>query len=156
MRKYTFGAGGHPVVLHGQAAIGCIPMGQGYKILGRQNELTEPSVAPKSQLLTLRQPPNNSRMKLSALSVFSLAVALLLLCFASTTDAGCTQNGCCYCGSQDGLVIQQGRYRERCHPGYECECGYNSRDDTYFGACTDGSSDHRRNNNVAAAMGPGF
>merc|ERR1712110_1146575 len=32
-----------------------------------------PSVAPKSQLLTLRQPPNNSRMKHSALSVFSLA-----------------------------------------------------------------------------------
>merc|ERR1711990_94941 len=109
----------------------------------------EPSVAPKSQLLTLRQPPNNSRMKLSALSVFSLAVALLLLCFASTTDAGCTQNGCCYCGSQDGLVIQRGRYRERCHPGYK------SRDDTYFGACTDGSSDDRRNYNVAAGMFPG-
>merc|ERR1712110_895693 len=34
---------------------------------------TVPSVAPKSQLLTLRQPPNNSRMKHSALSVFSLA-----------------------------------------------------------------------------------
>merc|ERR1712001_469170 len=100
--------------------------------------------------------PNNSRMKLSAFSVFSLAVALLLLCFASTTDAGCTQNGCCYCGSQDGLVIQRGRYRERCHPGYECECGYNSRDDTYFGACTDGSSDDHRNYNVAAGVFPGF
>merc|ERR1711971_1105516 len=32
-----------------------------------------PSVATKSQLLTLRQTPNNSRMKNSALSVFSLA-----------------------------------------------------------------------------------
>ena len=76
VRKYPFDAVWHPVVLrvhvHCQAAIGCIPMGQGYKILERQNELTVPSVAPKSQLLTLWQPPNNSRMKLSALSIFSL------------------------------------------------------------------------------------
>ena len=57
VRKYPFDAVWHPVVLrvhvHCQAAIGCIPMGQGYKILERQNELTVPSVAPKSQLLTL-------------------------------------------------------------------------------------------------------
>merc|ERR1712110_273484 len=32
-----------------------------------------PPVAPESQLLTLREPPNNSGMKHSALSVFSLA-----------------------------------------------------------------------------------
>ena len=76
-------------------------------------------------------------MNLSATFYFSLA----LIYFASVADAGCGQNGCCYCGMQDGLVIKTGSKAPDCDPGYDCECGYNSNRGFYFGACVGGQSD---------------
>ena len=32
----------------------------------------------------------------------------------------------CFCGRQDGRVIQSGRYWQRFNPGYKCTCRYNS------------------------------
>merc|ERR1712055_224486 len=76
----------------------------------------------------------SNRMKFSALFIFSLA----LLSFATLAEAGCNENGCCYCGSKDGAVIRatQGQFRENCQPGFYCLCGWNSYSETFFGECT--------------------
>ena len=69
-----------------------------------------------------------------------LCLSLLLVAFASLTEAGCDQNGCCYCNGQSGRVIYTGIYKPDCNPGYQCRCGYDDRRFHYFGQCNDGSS----------------
>ena len=69
-----------------------------------------------------------------------LGLGLLLLALASLTEAGCDQNGCCYCNSQTGRIINQGRYSTDCDPGFFCDCKYKERTRKFFGQCDDGTS----------------
>merc|ERR1711971_709936 len=84
--------------------------------MGSVRKTIQTSIEDKKQFPT-------PRMKFSALFIFSLA----LLSFATLAEAGCNENGCCYCG-QDGAVIwaTQGQYRYNCQPGFYCRCGRNS------------------------------
>ena len=73
-------------------------------------------------------------MNLQAL-VLILFPFLLFLPFSA--EAGCSKAGCCYCWDDGSVIEDTGRYRQLCNPGYKCECGYHSLNDSYFGVCSD-------------------
>merc|ERR1712029_1050031 len=64
-----------------------------------------------------------------------LPILLTLCLMATMANAGCNQYGCCYCGSQTGIVIRTGQFAPRCISGYYCYCGYNHFSQTYYGTC---------------------
>ena len=72
-------------------------------------------------------------MKIPALFIFFLA----LLNFA---EAGCDENGCCFCTAESGEVIRatKGPYRLNCNDeeGVYCGCGYNTKQEYFYGECT--------------------
>ena len=74
------------------------------------------------------QPP---KMKIPALFIFFLALLNL-------AEAGCDENGCCFCTDQSGEVVRatKGPYRLNCNVGFFCACGYNSEQEWFYGACT--------------------
>ena len=121
--------------------------GEGYKRQPGEKSHPVAKVLPFDAFETFRPLASNSRMNLSATFYFTLA----LIFFTVVADADCNQNGCCYCGSQNGLVIET---RSRffafldpdCDPGYDCQCGYNSNGGYYFGVCVGGTWDRLANN----------
>merc|ERR1712154_362993 len=60
-----------------------------------------------------------------------LFVGAVLLGWA---EAGCNQDGCCYCHKEQGYVLQDGLYQEDCDYGYYCRCNHGPRIG-YYGEC---------------------
>ena len=102
----------------------------GYKKVGFSQSWSLVGISPSQNHL------NDPDMKTSVV----LGLGLLLLAMASLTEAGCDQNGCCYCNSQTGRIINQGRYSTDCDPGFFCDCKYKERTRKFFGQCDDGTS----------------
>merc|ERR1711934_250157 len=73
------------------------------------------------------------RMKILALFIFFLALLNL-------AEAGCDENGCCFCTSETGEVITatKGPYRQNCNDeeGLFCSCGWNVEQEFWYGKCT--------------------
>ena len=102
----------------------------GYKKVGFSQSWSLVGISPSQNHL------NDPDMKTSVV----LGLGLLLLAMASLTEAGCDQNGCCYCNSQTGRIVNQGRYSTDCDPGFICDCKYKERTRKFFGQCDDGTS----------------
>merc|ERR1711915_380649 len=93
--------------------------------------------------------PKSLRYYTTGCTKMKIVLPILLAVYLMATreaEAGCNHLGCCYCGSQDGLVIYTGYYRPRCNRGCYCQCGYNSYDRTYYGFCSNGYDDTNGNN----------
>merc|ERR1711973_173326 len=73
--------------------------------------------------------------KQSAKMKLLLSMVLAVCLMVTMAQANCGQFGCCFCGSQDGIVIETGSKAPDCNPGYDCSCGYNSHTQTYYGTC---------------------
>merc|ERR1711972_52710 len=87
--------------------------------------------------------PRNTINMNSKIYIAVLVVAALLL---GEAEAGCNQNGCCYCHKDQGYVITSGLYQEDCDYGYECRCNHGRRIG-YYGECVhedEGPSFQRR------------
>merc|ERR1712055_1050371 len=76
---------------------------------------------------------NPQKMKIPALFIFFLALLNL-------ADAGCGENGCCFCTDQSGEVVRatKGPYRLNCNDGFYCACGYNPEQEYFYGTCAEG------------------
>merc|ERR1712080_601883 len=73
---------------------------------------------------------------------FVFAMLSIIFVLFLETEAGCNDNGCCWCGSKDGEVIYTGPRAPDRDLGIACQCIYLTSRATYYGSCTNqGASD---------------
>merc|ERR1711862_884254 len=78
----------------------------------------------------------SSKRKISNMNMKMYILAVFVAAFLAGAEAGCDANGCCYCNSAQGYVVNKGVYKTDCDDGYFCACNHHPRIDKFYGQCS--------------------